>query len=187
MAWHGSLSRRRTRRLPFITSVKPTVVGGPMVDWPISASTTARGSTPVWAKSVAAARKRVVFPVSDAPKNMTTPGRCARASETPFQGSGFSRLNGSAFLPFQFWEATQLEKRPEKIGPPSVPIISGTSSFGSTGSPLTDPPCRFCRSQRLVLSDPYNAIPFIRQICLDPGAALNLCRLVLPQPLKNPQ
>jgi hypothetical protein len=84
--------------LRFVTSVKPTVVGGPTVDCPMSASTIASGSKPRWARWLAAARKHVVFPVSDAPKNMVTPGRFTRARKTVSQTGCFSWLRSITAL-----------------------------------------------------------------------------------------
>jgi hypothetical protein len=66
-----------------------------MVDCPISASTIASGSRPARARYAAAARKQVVFPVSDAPKNIVTPGRFAKASKTVSQAVCFFWLRST--------------------------------------------------------------------------------------------
>jgi hypothetical protein len=55
----------------------------------MSASTIASGSKPRWAKWLAAARKQVVFPVSDAPKNIVRPGRLASPKKTVFEVTCF--------------------------------------------------------------------------------------------------
>ena len=106
IAWQTSLPAKKAGRLSFVTSVKPTVVGGPMVDCPISASTIASGSKPARARQVAAQRNRVVFPVSDAPKNIVTPGRFAKASKTASQAVCFFWL-GSLTAPKGFLFPTQ--------------------------------------------------------------------------------
>jgi len=66
-----------------------------MVDCPISASTIASGSRPARAICAAAARKQAVFPVSDAPKNIVTPGLFAKASKTVSQAVCFFWLRST--------------------------------------------------------------------------------------------
>lgn len=92
------------------TTVQPTVVGGPMCDWPTSASTRATGR--LCANRFANAINRVVLPVSAAPSSRNLPfgGGLVPAIRSAIASAQFSDIHGRpshgsychlSFSPFQ--------------------------------------------------------------------------------------